>query len=165
MICGQVGVNNTEDLLYASEILVKAETIFLIPESYYTYFSNIDSLTHIINSDQYFQTQVIILKQLQKIVTMYKANLKLTNNILNYFENRLYLSLAKMHFGRNEDLNNTKMLVKELLKSSLMTPSRIFRIKLSMKNKYINLLEVTLRLGLRLTLRIILRSFKKQIII
>jgi glycosyltransferase involved in cell wall biosynthesis len=161
LISGQVGVNNTEDLLYSSEILLKAEKIYLTPECFYVYFENSASLTRIVKAEDYLHYQILILDQLQKIVSKYKANLKLTKNLLNYFEKWIYLEFAKIHFWKNEDLSKSAKLVNELFQIPLMTPYRILRLKLSIKKKYFNLFEVTIRFGLKLSLGIILKSFRK----
>ncbi|NQU33028.1 MAG: glycosyltransferase, partial [Bacteroidetes bacterium] len=163
MIFGQVGLNNTEDLLYASEILLKAKRICLSPESYYTYFVNTDSLTNMVKSEQYIQNQIIILKQLQNIIYNNKTNLKLTYNILNYFEKWIYLEFARIQFWNKEKLIYNETIVKELSRFAIMSKSRIRRLKLALRFKYINLIEVSMRFGFLMSLGIIRRSLRNKL--
>lgn len=161
MICGRVGVNTTEDLLYATEILFRAEKICLISEFYYVYFVNTESLTHTIKSEQFLQNQIIILSQLQNIVSEYNADSMLIRNISNYFENRIYLEFAKSHiYNRGENDNNNK-LIREFSNYPILNKSRIKRLELSIKSYIICLLEVIYRFGLKTTIGIFRRRFNK----
>jgi len=160
MICGEVSVNNTEDLLYSTEILFSAGKICLVPESYYVYFVNNESLTHIVKPEQYIQNQIIILKQLQKIVSKFNANPKLIRNILKYFEKCIYLEVAKTHFWYKGGNNNNSKLLREFSHYPIMTKSRIRRLKLSIKSSIICLFEVVYRLGFKMVLGIIRKSIK-----
>lgn len=158
MISGQVGINNTEDLLYASEILLRASTICLIPEFYYVYFVNTMSLTSLAKTQEYLRHQIVILNQLQKILSEYKADSKLTTNFLDYFEKWIYVEFAKMHFCDTSDLSIGTTDINEFFRFPIMTPSRIHRMKLSIKNRYVNILEVALRFGLKPALNIAVRG-------
>lgn len=161
LVSGQVELSITEDLLYGTEILIKAETICLIPEHYYVYYINVNSLTQLVTSDYYLKNQIIVLNQIQIMSEKYNISSQLTNYLMNYFEKWIYLELAKLHFWKNEDLPKSTKLINELFKFPIMTPYRINRLKLSIRFKYINLIEVTRRFGLRLTLGIIKKSLNK----
>ena len=43
LVSGKIGLNHAEDLVYSIEILLRADKICLLPESYYVYFINSDS--------------------------------------------------------------------------------------------------------------------------
>lgn len=160
MISGEVSVNTTEDLLYSTEILLRAEKICLVPESYYVYFVNSESITQNINPEQYLQNQIIILRQLQKIVSKYNANSKLIENILNYLEKWIYLELAKTHFWKRGGGINSNKLAREFSLCPIMSESRIRRLKLSIESSIMCFFEITIRFGIRTSLGIIRRSFK-----
>jgi glycosyltransferase involved in cell wall biosynthesis len=162
MISGEISVNNNEDLLYSTEMLIRAEEIYLISESYYAYFLNADSLSNIIKPKQYLTNQAVILNQLKKILERNYTNAKITNNTLDFFEKWIYLELAKMHFWYKTDFCECNNLIGEFLLFPKISKSRILRLKLSIKNKYINLIEVVLRFGLKKALWLILQIFKNE---
>lgn len=158
MISGQVSVNNTEDLLYVSEILLRAETICLVPEYYYVYFVNTASLTSLVTAQDYLQQSTIILGQIQKIVAEYNVPPQMVANILNYFESWVYFEFAKIHFNRAEKISLDAEVVDRFFQCPLMSPSRRYRMQLSIKNKYISVLEIALRFGMIEALRIVFRK-------
>jgi glycosyltransferase EpsH len=158
---GTIGVNMTEDLLYATEILLKAQKICLTPEFYYVYFDNSKSLTNSNKSLPYIQNQVVILSQLQNIIKRYNADLKFSNNVVNYFEKWIYLELAKLHFWYNRDLDNGDFILQEFSQFSIFTP-RIKRLRMSLTNRFICLLEVASCFNLRIVLGILKNSYRKN---
>jgi len=162
MLSGQVSVNNSEDLLYATEILFRAEKIYLIPEYYYVYFANIESLTHTYKSEEFLKNQLIILKQLQEIISKYNANSKLIRNILNYFEKWIYLEFAKTHFWYNGKFLNSKMIVRKMANYSIMSEHKIRRLELSIKSGTICFFEIAYRFRLNMINGIIKGSFKNR---
>lgn len=162
LISGELGVNTTEDLLYATEILLKSKNICIISEPYYVYFVNTDSITHIVGSFNYIENQVIIINQLQKILDRYEADIKLSNNVLNYFEKWIYVELAKIHFLNKEKLNDCNMLIRKIILFPIFIGSRAIRLEKSLKNKYYCLFEVTKLFGFKLAIAIIMNSFKKE---
>jgi len=158
---GTIGVNMTEDLLYATEILLKAQKICLIPEFYYVYFDNSQSLTNLNKSLPYIQNQVVILSQLQNIIQRYNADLKFSNNVLNYFEKWIYLELAKLHFWYKGDLDNGDFILQEFSQFTIFTP-RIKRLRMSLTNRFICLLEVASCFNLRIVFGILKNSYRKN---
>lgn len=158
MISGKVELSRTEDLLYGFEILIRAKKICLSPESYYVYYSNVNSLTTQVNSEQYLQSQIVVLDQIQKIISKYNVEVSFSTDVLNYFESWIYLELAKIHFWKNEKLVDGNKLVRALFQFPIMTKSHIRSLELSMKNRFVCLFEVYKRFGLRMALGIIRRS-------
>lgn len=163
MIYGNTKVNITEDLLYATEILLKASKIYLIPESYYVYFTNTESMTWQIKSGDYIRNQVIILQQLQRIVDRYEPTSQCINTILNYFEKFIYLEFAKIQLLNIENIQDYVPLVGELARSPIMTNSRTTQLGNSLNNMARCLVEVAKRYGVISTVRLILSCFKQKI--
>ncbi len=161
MIGGEVSPYCTEDLLFCTEILFRAEKICLVPETYYIYFENSDSLTYNTGSEKYIQTQIIILRQLQKIIFKYNPKSILIRNLLNYYEKWIYLEMAKIHFWNKGKKIDSNMFLREISHLPIMTRSRIRRIELSLKSGIICLFEVTCFSGFRRAVGIVLRSFRK----
>lgn len=160
MISGKVELSITEDLIYGIEILIRAKKICLSPEFYYVYYSNINSLTAQVNSEVYLNNQVVILDQIQNIISKYDMDLNFSTDVLSYFEKWIYLEIAKIHFWKKEKLIDCEKFVRELFQFSIMTKSHIRGLELSMKNRFYCLFEVTKRFGIRMTVGIILRSLK-----
>jgi glycosyltransferase involved in cell wall biosynthesis len=161
LIYGEIGATTTEDLAYSIEILLKAEKICQIPEPFYVYFVNTDSSSFLTSWDQYLKNQIIIINQLQQIFVKYHAKSIFIENTLDYFEKWIYLQLARIHFWQREKLESSSKLVEELFGFQIMTEKRINRLKLSLRSRFLCLIEVTKRFGLKMCLGIIRRSFWK----
>ncbi len=161
MISSRVGLNTGEDLLYATEILLRANKICLTAQSFYMYYVNTESITHTVRPNQYFNNQIITIQQLQLIISDYHVDSKLTQNILNYFEKWIYLESAKSHFLNRSKKNDFVKLVEEFIHYPIMSRTRIKRLKLSIHNHIICLFEIAFRFGLRTALGIVFRSLRK----
>ena len=160
MISGEVGVNNTEDLLYASEIFLRVESICLMPVDCYIYFVNTESLTWQIKSEDYIQNQVIILNQLQRMVDKYKPGAKCIDTILNYFEKFIYLKFAKIQMLRAGKSKEFVQFIRDVSIFPIMTCSRTTRLENSLDNRFRCLVEVAKRFGVLYPIKKILGSFK-----
>jgi len=162
LVCGKVELSITEDLLYGIEILIKANKICLLPESYYVYYTNNVSITLHVKPEQYLKNQVVILDQIQKIILKYDVDFIFSTAVLNYFEKWIYLELAKVHFFNKYKLVNCNKLVKELFQFPILSSFRIEKLELSLKCRYICLYEVTKYFGIRMSVGIITRSIKQK---
>jgi glycosyltransferase involved in cell wall biosynthesis len=162
LISGEVGVNTTEDFLYATEILLKAKNICIISEPYYVYYVNTNSITHSIGSINYIENQLIIISQLQKILGRYQIDDELSRNVMNYFEKWIYVELAKIHFLKVEKLKECKVLICEILLNPIFSGSRIRRLYKSLNSKYYCLFEVAKYFGVKLPILLVISSLKKS---
>lgn len=160
LISGQVGLNTTEDLLYATEILLKARKICLTPKAYYVYFTNTKSLSVAINPDQLIERQIIILKQIKIITLKYAATSQFTNNILSYLEKNMHRAIAQSAFLVKGGSTQNNELINAFRSFPEMSNKRLNKLSLSMKNKYYSLIQVFIKFGVRHVLSIILRSFR-----
>jgi len=161
MICGEKSINSTEDLLYSTELLLRINSICLVPEVYYSYFLNNESITSTISPKDYLANQIIVLGQIDKIFRAHKANGLFIENVLNYFEKWIYLEFSKMHFWKGEKNIDNEYLISEFSKYAIMNIRRMKQIELSIDNKFICLLETKKRFGIKMAIGIILRSLKK----
>jgi len=159
LIYGEVGATTTEDLPYSIEILLKAEKICLIPDPFYVYFVNTDSSSFSIKGEQYFQNQIVILSQLQRILTSYNASQVFIENVMDYFEKWIYLELVKIQFWKRGKLSECSRLIRELFLLHILNEKRIRHLESAIENRFICLNEVARRFNLRLALGIIRRSF------
>ena len=162
LIYSEVGINTTEDLLYATEILLKAKKICLTPKAYYVYFTNTKSLSVAINPVQLIKRQIIILQQIKIITLKYAASSQFTNNILNYLEKNIHRTIAQSAFLLKNGSIQNDGLIDAFRAFTEMTDKRLNQLSFSMRNKYYSLFQVFLKFGIRPVLGIILRSITNK---
>ena len=160
MIYGTVDVNSTEDLLYNYEILLKANTFYLLPMVLYVYARNPESLTNSVPPEVFIQDQVKIFNQVQLIAEKYEADHQLTENLLYYHDKWLYLRIARMHFGHQISKDKSLELISNFSKMPILSQKRFIKLKSTINNKFYSLIEVARRLGVRTALGIIYRNLK-----
>ncbi len=111
LITGKIGINLTEDLLYCTEILLKAKTIQVIPEYLYAYYSNDYSLTKTININQLLNNQLTVLDELNKIFNKQNAEFRIIRNTLKYLYNSIINAIFQARFiNRNRVKYNAKLI-------------------------------------------------------
>jgi glycosyltransferase involved in cell wall biosynthesis len=164
MIVSKISLNMTEDLLYATEILLKANKICLYPRFCYKYIVNSESLTWNINPIQLLEIQVIVLKNIKKITVSYNANSIITNNILKYLEKYIYISISRATFLQKKDTQNLDLL-NSFQKFPEMSKKRIESLALAMRNKYYALFQVLMRFGLKQVIGILMRTLRQKSLI
>ena len=163
MVVGQVGLNMTEDLLYATEILLKAKKVCLFPKFCYVYCMNTVSLTQNIKPIQLLEIQTIILRNIKAITLNYEVSTQFTNNILIYIEKYVYLSIAQSAFLFERENIRKSELIEAFSLFTEMTEKRLGRLSLAFKNKYYALYEVLFRYGIIAVFGIVLRSIRKKL--
>jgi glycosyltransferase involved in cell wall biosynthesis len=161
LISGTAGVNTTEDLLYAIEILLRAETITLTPDIYYVYYINRSSVMWSFRPDQYLDNQCIILDYLYKIVAAYNPSKEFVTRVLGYIEKKVLYQIGRLHFQQNEKYKNGDLLGRKFLVFPHYGKWRISCISRSVYSKYFCLLCILVRLGPRSAGSVFLRSILK----
>ena len=149
MLYGKIGINTTEDLLYATEILLRADRICLIPDAFYIYFTNEESITQTVNPNLLIQNQVIILNEINKIALKYNADLGLINNILIYLELSIFYVIFKTNFLKTEQIIYNKELIDSFKIFPQMTKKRLDRLILAMNNRYYSFVQVLHHYGIK----------------
>lgn len=157
---GKYSINSTEDLLYASEILLKARVICLMPESYYVYFMNIESITRVNKPHILINNQVNILQQIKTITDKYNATPQFTNTILRYLQKNIYYATAQSVFLQNKVDIKKNELINAFRLFPEMKEKELKKIFYSLNNKYHLLVMVFFSFGFRPVIGIILRSIK-----
>ncbi len=102
LIFGSVGINNGEDLVYSTELFLKAETILLSDFAYYVYFNNLTSLSRGNDSVIFLSNQLVVLDELTKILTRYKVAKTIKNFAINYYLDFILLEVFKYNFKLNK---------------------------------------------------------------
>jgi len=164
LISGSSSVNTTEDLLYNTEILLRASTICLVPEDHYVYFLNRESVTRTVEAQQYLSNQIIILDELHEILMKFKTDPQFVNNILDYLEKWIYMMLSESQFSKREkvEVNGSFFRAWELFPE--MTKTRIRNMERSVKYKYYCLYNVFKLFGPKTALGFIYRGLGLNII-
>ncbi len=164
MIYGIEAVNSEEDLLYSSEILLRADKICLIPECLYIWFVNPGSITNSLSPEVFLMNQITVLKQIEQLAAKHKIEKEVEENIINYFEKWIYLYIAQIHFWQKNSFVNSELMIQELYPSPLLDNKRIRQLKSSLKNRLVSLLQIRRRFGLRMSLGIVLRSLNSRVL-
>lgn len=168
LIYGNVSINSAEDLLYATEIILKANKICITPETYYVYFKNTKSLTFVTKPDTFLNSQIIVIEQIRLITLNYKATSKFTKNILSHIEKHVFFAIAQSNLifkdGKPQyiDLINAFRLFPE------MSLKRLNMLSFSISSKYFSLIPVLFKFGIKPVIVFILKStwnyfFKNQL--
>ncbi|NQU33319.1 MAG: glycosyltransferase family 2 protein [Bacteroidetes bacterium] len=89
MIFGQKGINNGDDLLYATEILIRVQKIKLIREFLYVYFLNTSSLTQTATNEDTLKTLANVTHEFSNLLNNYKE----TEIAQNLYKLRLQYSI------------------------------------------------------------------------
>jgi glycosyltransferase involved in cell wall biosynthesis len=152
----------TEDLIYCSEILLRAETICLFPHKFYAYFINSESITQTTKPLKYLKNQRIITINLHEICKRYKPSKAFKKTLADYFDQWLFLAIAKTHYYNSNLLPECKKVLKEICNIGLLDENRVRKINKAINNKYYTLFQVARRFSLRLAGGIVFRSFRKD---
>ena len=153
---------STEDLIYCSEILLRANVICLFPEKFYAYFINSSSITQSSTPLKYLSNQTVISKKISQIFIKYNPTEKFRDSLLDYFSKYLFLSIAKIHFYNKSDLLYCKTLLHDINKGNLIDKHRIIKINRAINNKYYSLYQVSKGFDIKLPLGIFYRYLKNK---
>lgn len=153
---------STEDLIYCTEILLRAEVICLLPRKLYGYFINSSSITQSSTPKKYLNNQIIIATNLYEICKRYKPSDDFRKRLIDYFENFLFLTIAKIQFYNKELLPECEILLKEICAIGLLDESRVNKIQKATNNKYYTLFKLAVRFNLRLAAGVVFRSLRER---
>ena len=164
MVYGEYGYNSTEDLIYCSEILLKAHTFLLLPKYLYVYFKNTQSISSSYTPSKYLSDQIVIIKTIELLFDKYCPQEEIINNILNYFEKWIFLFIAKINFLFKSDFAKSKTYISNIYRSSLLTQNRFDKIIVCMNNRFESLCIVARLFGLRTSIWILYMNFRKKLL-
>ena len=164
MISGKIGINTTEDLLYSTEILLRADKIYLYPEVFYIYFTNIASITWTISANQLLQNQIVILQEINKIVSDNHASSQFINNIYNYIEKSMLVVIFQTNFIKGEKIKFNNDLIKSLEYYSQINNHLLKTLSFAMKYKYFSILPTCHYLGIKTIMYTFIQSFKINVL-
>lgn len=149
LVYGQKGINNGEDLLYASEILIRADKIALITEFIYIYFVNNNSLTQTTTIAINILTLTNITHALSILLVHYKQtrisqnlyNLRLqysidfiSKNIFSIRSGKFDLNPLIMELEEFPNIKKTKINLSKLSNNTFYFISQFFFGRIKLKN-------------------------------
>jgi glycosyltransferase involved in cell wall biosynthesis len=96
-VYGRVGINNTEDLLFGTEVLLRASSIGLVPQAHYVYAVNAQSLTSAVQLEALLSAQRPVITALAEILRRYPGDRQIARHTLDYWMAAQVLEVAKCH--------------------------------------------------------------------
>ena len=147
MIYGQIGINNSEDLLYSTEILLRAKKIGLVSQFYYVYFGNSNSLTRLINRKAILLSQIQVLHQLQLIFASNEPDLLLLEKTLDYFEGLLHRLIAGILFYEKDRIEDPLSIIDAFSFVDRNSSARNSRLSAAISSKLFCLLQRSFNLS------------------
>lgn len=158
MIYGTIGMNSVEDLLYSTEILLRADSILLLNEVLYVYFVNQTSITQTVNLKTLLDNQIVVYSELQKILNTnsYKSDFK--KRLFAQRENVIIFLLLRNHFSEKKYMASTDYLVNNLQQFYSPDDKSLLRLEQSAKNKYFCMIQYGLSVGIINILSLLLRK-------
>jgi len=160
MLALEAKIVTTEDLLYSIEVLLKSRTICLIPDEFYVYFVNRESVTWTTPSSIYLQNQVVVLSILDRILAEYPRDPRLVGEILNFIEKWILNVLAEAHIVKKEKHEIEEPLLEAFGLYPEFSKKDIRSLRLAFRNNLWCLLQVKRSSGLRSAASIIFRGLK-----
>lgn len=106
LVYGEEYMNNGEDLIYSFEIFLKAKNIRLFKEVIYNYYKNNRSLTNIITANEYFIAQIVLYKEVGKLINQYNPTITQIKKINNYLYKYIQIEIYKHHFSKKNKIDS-----------------------------------------------------------
>lgn len=165
MITGEEPLNSiADDLLYCTEILLRAKSFYLLPETYYVAYINNKSLSRTTNVISVLQGMATIIKHVKKITIANHAETIIVNNVLSQIESNIFrLSLPFWLSGNTTNKFNINELINSFKVFSEMTDERLNQINIVFKKSKYAFYYAYKNYGLINTLKNILGTFYNNV--
>lgn len=155
LIYGNNYMNTTEDLIYSFEVFLKAKSILFLPEIYYCYFSNAQSLTSKVTPLKYVHSQILVYNLLNRVKNKYEPSPEFLDNVITYLDNFLAFEFFKRHLSYPKSDNLPVEFLNEYM-SFKGERGKDF-INDNYNNKFYSFREMISRFGFLSTLKIIIK--------
>lgn len=106
LVYGEEYMNTGEDLIYSFEVFLRAKNIRLFKEVIYNYYKNNMSLTSIITANEYFIAQIVLYKEVGKLINQYHPRITQIKKINNYLYIYIQIEIYKHHFSKKNKIDN-----------------------------------------------------------
>ncbi len=163
LIYGNVPLNSMEDLVYSIEILMKANSILLVPDILYVYFDNLESITRKVKPAEYLSLQINILTELKKIFIKYHSEIYLQSLVYRYVNKFIFYMIANIHFLKVEvQPQFLSALIMQINYKKLLDDQSRSTLKTAIQNKWFCLWQVKKYSGIRAIISISLNSLSSK---
>ena len=160
LIYGSIPLTIEEDLIYSMEVLLRSNVFYFSSEYIYSYFLNIDSLTHTILPCKYLESRPSQITLINRIFEKYNYNEMYNKFIYNYIEKGIHLELSKIYFIEKSSFLKSEIILSSIKELNLLSADVMYRINLSFKSRFFNLLFLYTKLGYKYFLRTLAINFK-----
>lgn len=153
-----------DDFLFNTEILLKAETIYLFPRAFYVYCTNRDSISFSIkkNKDEMLEDRITSIEATNLILSKFPASDKLKQSLLNYHIYKFLIFLFRTDSSDCERKEQLKRLTDGMRELPLMTGAKYRRLCLSAKFPLYALAYMALRFDFKLSLSVFYEKYLKR---
>ena len=162
LLASGAGITTTEDLLYDVEILLRSSAVCLIPDEFYVYYVNRESVTWTTTSSVYLQNQVVVLRLLDNILAQHERDFRLVKAVLSFIEKWIFIVLAEAQFVRREHHEMVDGLQEAFGLYPEVSKKDLRRLRAAFRSRYMCLLQVMRCAGIRSALGIAYRGLKAR---
>jgi glycosyltransferase EpsJ len=157
-VFGSIGINNGEDLVYSTELFLKAENILLSNFSYYVYFSNLTSLSKVENSLNFLLNQKIVLTELSNVIKKYNPKESEINFVMMYYVSFIYLEIFKYNFKLSKEIRMPVLtLLNDISSKIILDDNEKEILNKAINSKLTSLFEIVKRFGIKRTMGLIIK--------
>lgn len=149
LISGSIPVNSGEDLLYCTELLLRANKICVVADKYYVYCINDFSITNRKSPDQTLRTIQTSIYNVSKVLKSHNCSAKFTVNILRYLKKWIILANSRILFQHKVDVLNYDELLCTLSDYPNINQSMINDWDHALKSKFYCALQLGTDFGVR----------------
>jgi len=165
MITGSEKIKTTgDDLLYCTEVFLRANSFLIIPKIFYGARLHDNSLTKKSSPKLMLQYIYNLFDHLIRILTQNNANKIICDNLLKYVENGIYLTLLKCQMFTDEKIKFQKLYVNKLTDYPYVKSDFLRSLNLSFNSVSHLILKSKIKNGLKITIKTLLYGFYLNII-
>lgn len=159
MVYGAISINSTEDLVYCTELLLRAKCIYLFPKTLYAYFVNNKSITSTVSSFSYLSNQIVVLGELEKVFDKYDHSEIFKDRVLSYFEKFIYFEFFKIQnkFIEGHEIFLNDFIVK-LSSIKLLSKKRLLNINKASKSQVYSFFQLINRYGVKFSIIFLVKN-------
>lgn len=164
LLFNDTSINWGEDFLYNTEILLKAETIYLFPFAFYVYCTNHSSITFSIkkNENEMLEDRITSVDATIAILGKYSASDKLKLSLLNYHIYKFLVLLLRVDCRNCEINDKLELLTDCMRKLPLMTEYKYKMLCLCVKYPLYTLIYMALCFDFRLSFDVFYKKYLKN---
>lgn len=149
LVVWEISINSAEDLLFSTELLLKATKFHILPEYYYVYAYNNNSLTNKTEINEIFTNLIIVLDVVYIISKKYSSSDIYIKNVLNYLEQSVIILNVQTKFIKSINMHLVSRLLSSFMQFNGLSESNVKNLTLSFKNNCIALRRILMTKGLR----------------